>query len=307
MEHEDLSALYEPSGVTFPIAYEGHATTPANLVLEGGAMRGLFTAGVVDTFADRGLFCDTVIGVSAGSLMGYNYVAGQTGRGAYINLKFCTDWRYLSLRSFARTGNAFGRELSFDAIPNYIEPFPYEAFDNSPMRLVAVSSDLDLGEADYHLMADARADIPYLIASSSMPLVSTIVEADGKKLLDGGTCDSIPITYSQLTGTKKHIVVCTQDASYRKGPNKLMPLLRQRYAEFPYYLERLELRHVEYNRTRRALERMHDAGEIFLIRPDRPVEVSNLEQNQAKLLDLYEQGVEAAARSWEALERYLSR
>ena len=305
MEHEDLSALYEPSGVTFPIAYEGHTTTPANLVLEGGAMRGLFTAGVVDTFADRGLFCDTVIGVSAGSLMGYNYVAGQTGRGAYINLKFCTDWRYLSLRSFARTGNAFGRELSFDTIPNYIEPFPYEAFDNSPMRLVAVSSDLDLGEADYHLMADARADIPYLIASSSMPLVSTIVEADGKKLLDGGTCDSIPITYSQLTGAKKHIVVCTQDASYRKGPNKLMPLLRQRYAEYPYYLERLELRHVEYNRTRRALERMHEAGEIFLIRPDRPVEVSNLEQNQAKLLDLYEQGVEAAARSWEALERYL--
>lgn len=311
MEPQDISTTYdtpyEPSGVTFPVAYEGHATTPASLVLEGGAMRGLFTAGVVDTFADRGLFCEQVIGVSAGALMGYNYVAGQTGRGAYVNLKYCTDWRYLSLKSYVRTGNVFGRDMSFDAIPNYIDPFPYDAFNDSPMNLTVVSSDLELGEADYHLMGDARADLPYLIASSSMPLVSEVVEVDGKKLLDGGTCDSVPIRYSQRTGARKHIVVCTQDATYEKKPNKLLPLMRQRYGDYPYYLDRLAQRHYEYNRTYRALARMHAAGEIFLIRPSRPVEVSNLEQNQARLLDLYEQGVEAAARAWDDLERYLGR
>ncbi|WP_165170999.1 patatin family protein [Adlercreutzia sp. ZJ242] len=296
---------YEPSGVTFPIAYEGHAVTHANLVLEGGAMRGLFTAGVLDVLMDRGLFCENVIGTSAGALMGYNYVAGQRGRGAYVNLKYCTDWRYLSLKSYVRTGNAFGREMSFDLIPNVYDPFPYEAFDRSPMTLTAVSSDLELGEADYHLMADARADLPYVIASASMPLVSEIVEIDGKKLLDGGSCDSVPIVRSQIMGASKHIVVCTQDASYRKSPNKLLPLVRQRYAEYPCFVERVAHRHFEYNRTYRALERMHASGEIFLIRPERPVEVSSMEQNQAKLLDLYEQGAAAAARSWSALERYL--
>lgn len=298
---------YEPSGVSFPVAYEGHATTDVNLVLEGGAMRGLFTAGVLDTLADRGLFCKRVIGVSAGALMGYNYVAGLTGRGAYVNLKYCTDWRYLSLKSYVRTGNAFGRAFNFEAIANRIDPFPYEAFDNSPMTLTTVASDLVLGEADYHRFTDARDDLPYLIASSSMPLVSEIVEVDGKKLLDGGTSDSVPVTYSQLTGASKHIVVCTQDAGYVKSPNKLMPLLRQKYADYPYYLDRLANRHFEYNRTYRALARMHASGEIFLIQPSSPVEVSSMEQNQAKLLDLYEQGVTAAVRAWDDLERYLGR
>lgn len=305
IDTDEFFADLEPSHVEFPIAYEGHATTPANLVLEGGAMRGLFTAGVLDVFMDRGLFCENVIGVSAGALMGYNYVAGQRGRGAYVNLKYCTDWRYLSLRSYVRTGNAFGREMSFDVVPNRIDPFPYEAFDRSPMTLTAVSSDLELGEADYTVVRDARGDLPYVIASSSMPLVSEIVEVGGKKLLDGGTCDSVPIVHSQVMGAKKHIVVCTQDVTYEKKPNKLMTLMRQRYADYPYFLDRVEMRHFEYNRTSRALGRMHEAGEAFVIRPAKPVEISNMEQNQAKLLDLYEQGVAAAVRAWDALEKYL--
>lgn len=306
MDHSVKEPDYAPSGVSFPVSYEGRATTRANLVLEGGAMRGMFTAGVLDVFLDRGLLCDSVIGVSAGALMGYNYVAGQAGRGAYVNLKYCTDWRYLSLKSFVRTGNAFGREMSFDLIPNVYDPFPFDAFDESPMKLTTVASDLELGEADYHTFTDARADLPYLIASSSMPMVSEIVEVDGKKLLDGGTCDSVPITYSKLTGSDKHIVVCTQDATYLKSANKLMPVLRQRFDDYPYYIDRLAYRHYEYNRTYRALERMHENGEIFLIRPGAPVEISNLEQNQAKLLALYEHGAEQAVRSWDALERYLA-
>ncbi len=210
-------------------AWRGHATTHANLVLEGGAMRGQFTAGVLDFFMDKKLFCERVIGVSAGALCGYNYVAGEDGRTCYLNTKYCTDWRYLSMQSFVRTGNACGREFAFDEIPNRLEPFNYAAFDESPMRLVTVASNLVTGEADYHEFADSLADLPYLIASSSMPLVSRTVEVDGKPLLDGGTCDSVPLTYSLLTGARKHIVVLTQAADYVKGPNKLMALLRQRY------------------------------------------------------------------------------
>lgn len=269
-------------------------------------MRGQFTAGVLDFFMDRKLFCERVIGVSAGALCGYNYVAGEDGRTCYLNTKYCTDWRYLSLKSFVRTGNACGREFAFDEVPNKLEPFNYAAFDESPMRLVAVSSDLVTGEADYHEFADSRADLPYLVASSSMPLVSQIVEADGKLLLDGGTCDSVPIVYSMLTGAKKHIVVLTQAADYVKGANKLMAILRQRYADFPHYIERLQHRHFEYNRMYRALPRLHDEGRLFLIRPPEPVTVGSMEKDPDKLFALYEQGYAEAARSWPALERYLA-
>ena len=286
-------------------AWRGHATTHANLVLEGGAMRGQFTAGVLDFFMDKKLFCERVIGVSAGALCGYNYVAGEDGRTCYLNTKYCTDWRYLSMQSFVRTGNACGREFAFDEIPNRLEPFNYAAFDESPMRLVTVASNLVTGEADYHEFADSLADLPYLIASSSMPLVSRTVEVDGKLLLDGGTCDSVPLTYSLLTGARKHIVVPTQAADYVKGPNKLMALLRQRYHDYPYYLERLHLRHYEYNRLYRALPRLHDEGRIFVLRPPEPVTVSSMEKDADKLFALYEQGYATAALSWDALVRYL--
>lgn len=288
-------------------AWHGCSTTPANLVLEGGAMRGQFTAGVLDFFMDQKLFCERVIGVSAGALCGYNYVAGEDGRTCYLNTKYCADWRYLSLKSFVRTGNACGREFAFDEIPNRLEPFNYAAFDESPMKLVTVASNLVTGEADYHEFVDSRADLPYLIASSSMPLVSQIVEADGKLLLDGGTCDSVPLLHSMLTGAKKHVVVLTQAAGFEKGPDKMMALLRQRYGLYPYYVERLQHRHFEYNRMYRALPRLHDAGEAFVIRPPEPVTISNMEKDPDKLFALYEQGYAEAARTWPALQAYLER
>ncbi|RDB60891.1 patatin family protein [Gordonibacter sp. 28C] len=287
-------------------AWRGHATAPVDLVLEGGAMRGQFTAGVLDAFMDRELFCERVVGVSAGALCGYNYVAGDVGRSCYLNVKYANDWRYLSMKSFVRTGNACGRDFAFNVIPNQLEPFDYDAFNDSPMRLVAVSSDLDSGEADYHEFHDALTDAPYLIASSSMPLVSQIVEVDGKHLLDGGTCDSVPVLYSLLTGPAKRIVVLTQDSDYVKGPNKLMALLRQRYSDFPFYLDRLQHRHYEYNRLYRALPCLHDEGRIFLIRPPEPVTVASMEKDPAKLMALYEQGYAEAMRAWPALERYLA-
>lgn len=288
-------------------AWTGRETTDADLVLEGGAMRGQFTAGVLDVFMDRGLFCKRTIGVSAGALCGYNYVAGATGRSCFLNVKYCDDWRYLSLKSFVRTGNAYGRAFAFEQIPGELEPFDVRAFDESPMKLVAVSSNLETGEADYHELASTAEGLPYVIASSSMPLVSQIVEADGKLLLDGGTCDSVPYLFSLLTAPRerKRIVVLTQADGYVKSPNRLMPLLHQRYAEFPYYLERLQSRHFLYNRTYRAVARAHEEGTLFLIRPPEPVEVASMERDPAKLMALYEQGCREAVRLWDDLQRYL--
>ena len=287
-------------------AWEGATLAHANLVLEGGAMRGQFTAGVLDFFMDQKFFCEYVVGVSAGALCGGNYVAGAPGRSSLINVKYAADNRYLSMQSFVRTGNAYGREFAFHEIPDVLDPFDYEAFRRSPIRFEAVSTNLETGEADYHEMHDYHDDLPYLIASSSMPLVSQIVEADGKLLLDGGTSDSVPLLHSMLTGASKHIVVLTQAAGYKKKPNKLMALMRQRYADYPYYLDRLQYRHYEYNRLYRWIEREQAAGRIFVIRPPEPVTVSSMEHDTDKLLALYEQGLAAAAQAWPKLQEYLA-
>ena len=290
-----------------PCAWEGAHVTHANLVLEGGAMRGQFTAGVLDFFMDQKLFCERVIGVSAGALCGGNYVAGAAGRSSFINVKYCTDNRYLSMQSFVRTGNAYGRDFAFHEIPDVLDPFDKHAFNTSPMTLEVVSTNLETGEADYHEMRDYDADLDYLIASSSMPLVSKTIEADGKLLLDGGTADSVPLMHSLLTGAKKHIIVLTQASDYVKKPNKLMALLRQRYADYPYYLDRLAYRHYEYNRLYRWIAREEAAGRVFVIRPQKPVTVASMEHNADKLLDLYEQGLACAAEAWPALQEYLAK
>ena len=288
-------------------AWTGYTPQNVNLVLEGGAMRGQFTAGVLDYFMDHGLWATNVLGTSAGALNGFNYAAGELGRVCFINTKYCNDPRYLSLKSFAHTGSVMGIDFMFDEIPNKLCPFNYHAFDTSPCTLYTVASNLETGEADYHKCLDSSECLPYLIASASMPLVSKIVDVDGKKLLDGGTCDSVPLLYSMMLGnTDKHIVVLTQDETFIKRPDKTLLLARRMYDEYPYYLDRMEHRYFEYNRTYRWVQRLHDAGKIFMIRPPEPVTISNLEHDPQTLFDLYEQGYETAARSWDDLQAYLA-
>jgi len=301
MEHRED---YVPSMQHVP-AYAGHSVEPFDLILEGGAMRGLFTAGVTDFLMDKGLFPQHVIGTSAGGLCGYNYVAGEVGRTCYLNTKYCSDPRYLSMKSFAKTGNAIGIDFMFDEIPNKLEPFDYDAFRESPMILTTVASDLETGDADYHTFGDPKENMPYLQATSAMPLVSKIVEVDGKKLLDGGICDSVPYIFSMLCGAKKQVVVLTQHDGYIKKPNKLMALARAKYSDFPYFLDRMANRHYEYNLAYRRLKRMHENERIFVIRPPEPVTVGSMESDPDKLFALYEQGYREAALNWDNLQRYL--
>ena len=273
-------------------------------------MRGQFTAGVLDFFMDQNLWCEHVIGTSAGALNGYNYVAGELGRTCFLNTKYCDDPRYLSMKNFVRTGDALGRDFVFHEIPETLEPFNFKAFRESPMELTTVASDLETGEADYHVMetADDERDIEYLRASASMPLVSHIVELDGKKLLDGGPCDSVPLLHSMLMGnTDKHIVVLTQDSTFVKGPNKTMPLIKRMYSDYPHFVDRVEYRHYEYNRCYRWIRRLHDEGKIFMIQPSEPVTVSSMERDADKLFALYEQGLRVAAENWSALQDYLAK
>ena len=294
------------SAYTAP-AWEGITPTNCNVVLEGGAMRSQFTAGVTDFWMERKFFPQTIVGTSAGALTGVNYAAGQLGRTCLLSIKYANDSRFLSYKSFIKTGNVFNREFAFGTVPYTEVPLNIDDFNRSPITLFAVSSNIETGEADYHLIADYEQDLPYLIASSSLPLLSQPVEVDGKVLLDGGNCDSIPVAFSQQLGQKKQVVVLTQCATYEMRPNKLMPLMRSVYSKYPRFCDRAEHRFLEYNQTRSALHTAHARGDIFVIEPPGPVTVGHIEHSVDKLMNLYEQGYEQAMLSWKALQEYLEK
>jgi predicted patatin/cPLA2 family phospholipase len=286
-------------------AWQGATTVPCTLVLEGGAMRGQFTAGVLDLLMDEQLLPSTAVGVSAGALNGLNYVAGLRGRSCYLNTKYSDDWRYFSMRSFVRTGNAFNPEFVFGAIPYELEPFDFDAYAASPLTLYTVASNLENGQADYHLLRDARDDMDYLQASAAMPLLSQIVEVDGKKLLDGGICDSVPLEFSQSLEAQRQIVVLTQDASYIKPPNKAIKVVERAYHDYPQFVDSVRDRHIRYNRVYDQLPKLHAAGQIFLIRPQQPVAISSMEHDRRKLYQLYIDGYDEAKKQLAALAAYL--
>jgi predicted patatin/cPLA2 family phospholipase len=294
-----------PDDARYRPAWQGASIVDCALVLEGGAMRGQFTAGVLDFLMDEGVMPRMAVGVSAGALNGFNYVAGSRGRSCYLNTKYCSDWRYLSMRSFVVTGDALGAKFAFETIPDELDPFDYDAYRASPLALYTVASDIERGEADYTALLEPDAQRDYLRASASMPLVSRIVEIDGKRLLDGGTCDSVPVGFARTLATKRQIVILTQDAGYVKKPEKVMPLIRKVYADFPRYITRMENRHIDYNRVYREVANLHESGELFAIRPPAPVTVASMEHDSRKLYELWSTGYEEARRNWPALRRWL--
>lgn len=163
------------------------------LVLEGGGMRGIYTAGVLDLFMDRGLAFDGVIGVSAGAIHGCSFLAGQRGRNIRYYKKYCRDWRFMSLRNLLFTGDIAGGKFCYHTLPEQLDPFDYETFNRNPAEFYVCCSNVKTGKPEYLHLTDMKEQIDYLRASASLPLVSRIVKAGGKLLLDGGCTDSIPV------------------------------------------------------------------------------------------------------------------
>jgi len=321
-----LPSVYTaPDTPGYQPAWQRGSILDFDLVLEGGAMRGQFTAGVCDLLMDEGLLPARITGVSAGALNGFNLKAGQRGRSCYLNLKYCTDWRYFSMRSFALTGSAFNARYVYKTIPRKLEPFDFAAYNNSPIQLTTVASDLVCGEANYHQLVDANSELDWLRASAAMPLVSRIVHLDGLSLLDGGICDSVPLAYVRSAGSqaggpggsqggswgsdqgssRRQVVVLTQDADYVKKPNRAMPAARRLYARYPLFVERMQYRHVDYNRCYRWLAKLAADGEICLLRPPVPVKIKSMEHDPHKLYALYQLGYDTARSALPALIAYL--
>ena len=261
------------------------------LVLEGGAMRGLFSAGVLDVMMENGIEFDAVMGVSAGAVFGCNFKSGQIGRSIRYNMRFCDDPRYCSLESLRKTGDLYNVQFCYDEIPNKLDPFDKEAYQANPMPFYAVCTNVETGKAIHKRLDNGDAkDMEYFRASASMPVVSRIVEVDGYKLLDGGITDSIPLASMERRGYPRNVVVLTQPLGFVKKKSKMLPLIRVSMRQYPNVIRAMEVRHIRYNKQTAYVREQELAGNAFVIRPPHDLGISRIENDPAELRRVYELG-----------------
>lgn len=277
------------------------------LVLEGGAMRGLFSAGVIDILMENNLLPDGVIGVSAGAAFGCNIKSKQPGRVIRYNKKLAHDWRYASFRSLLTTGDYFGGEYAYHYMPRHLDYFDVETFNNNPMEFWAVCTNVGTGKAVYkRLMEVDDACLEYIRASASMPIAARIVTVEGKKLLDGGIADSIPLRFFQEQGYDRNLVVLTQPANYVKEPNKLMPLMRLWLRRHPRIIRALEQRHIMYNNQLEYVRQEEKKPNTLVLRPEAALTIGHLSHNPDDMQATYEHGRKVATKHLEEIKAFFS-
>lgn len=261
------------------------------LVLEGGAMRGMFTAGVLDVLLENNITVDGTIGVSAGATFGCNYKSRQIGRTIRYNTRFAGDKRYCSIHSLLTTGNLYNADFCYNQIPNILDVYDLDTYRKNPMKFYVVASDCDRGEAVYKELVTCDAkDLTWMRASASMPLASKVVEVDGYHLLDGGMTDSIPIKKFEEMGYNKNIVILTQPRSYEKEENKLIPLMKIALHKYPKLIEAMKKRHIVYNEEKKYVFEKADRGEMIVICPKESLGISRTEKDVNELNRVYEEG-----------------
>lgn len=282
-------------------------TIKTGLIMEGGAMRGLFTCGVTDILMEHDIIFDGAIGVSAGALFGANYKSHQIGRAVRYNKRFCKDYRYGSFRSFLQTGDLYHADFCFREIPEKLDPFDSESYRKNPMDFYVVCTDVNTGKAIYHLCPDGSAeDIQWMRASGSMPLVSRIVELDGQQLLDGGMADSVPIRYFEQLGYNRNVIILTQPRGYIKKKSSLLPLMGIMMKKYPEMIKVMANRHTVYNETLQYIEKQEQAGKVFVIRPPKALGIHRTEKNADELERVYQIGYKTTLECLPKLKAFLN-
>lgn len=283
-------------------------TEKKGLVLEGGALRGLFTAGVMDVMMENGLEFDGLIGVSAGAAFGCNYKSRQPGRVIRYNKRYAHDWRYCSVKSLLKTGDLFGAEFAYHMLPDELDKFDVATFDRHPMEFYVVCTDVQSGEPVYkRLMHHGYAMNEWIRASASMPLASKVVAVEGHQLLDGGIADSIPLRFFEQQGYNKNVVVLTQPKGYVKKPNPLMPLIRLQLHRYPQFLKATAERHIMYNEETEYVARQEKAGKAFVIRPHSILPINHITHDPELMQKVYEDGRSVMLSRLTELKSFLSK
>ena len=275
------------------------------LVLEGGAMRGMYTAGVLDVFLDNNIEVDGIIGVSAGVLFGVNYLSKQKGRVIRYNKKYCKDKRYMGMHSLITTGNIINKEFSFYELPFKLDIFDEETYKKSKTDFYATVTNIETGKPEYIKVESPSEQMELFRATSAMPFVSKIVEYNGNKYLDGGIADSIPVDKCKEMEYEKIIVVLTRPIEYRKTPtNKFLASMK--YKKYPKFLETLCNRYKNYNSSVEKVIDLENKREIFVIRPSKTVDVKRIERDPEKLQEMYDLGIEDCKNKLDDLKNFLN-
>ncbi len=261
------------------------------LIMEGGAMRGMFTAGVIDVMMEKAIEFDGAIGVSAGAAFGCNYKSKQIGRVIRYNTRFSRDKRYGGFRVLLKEGNFYSKQFCYEEVPLRYDLFDYDTYERNPMEFYVVATDVDTGKAEYHVLADRHDHgFEWIRASASMPLVSRMVEIDGRRYLDGALADSIPVQYFESIGYDRNVVILTQPEGFRKKPDSLLPLMKLYYKKFPKLVEAIVTRHQQYNAALDHIACREAAGELLVIRPPEKLPIRRTEKDPDKLRRVYEMG-----------------
>lgn len=277
------------------------------LILEGGGMRGIYTAGVLDFFIEKNIEVDITIGVSAGSCHASSYLSKQYKRAYNATVDYINDKRYLSFSNLIKTGSIFGMDFMFNKIPNELNIYDYDTFAKSKSKFVVVATNCETGSPEYFELKDLKKEIIYMQASCSIPMFANIVEIDDFKLVDGGVSDSIPIEYALNQGYKKNIVVLTRDITYKKNKQKFLPIVNRKYKKYPNLVKAIENRHLNYNKSLNLVNQLEKDGDVLVIRPKKPVNVSQIEKNAKKLTSLYEEGYDDAKELYDKILDFIKK
>jgi predicted patatin/cPLA2 family phospholipase len=272
-------------------------------VLEGGAMRGLYSAGVLDVFMQNNISTDAIYGVSAGALFGINFKSKQIGRAIRYNLKYAHEKNYMGLYSLITTGNIMNKEFCFNKLVNELDKFDFDTFNESPIDFYAVVTNVETGSAEYIKITDARYGLEALRASGSMPFVSRCVDFEGVKYLDGAISDPIPLQKALDDGYEKIVVVLTRPDGYQKSKER-MPY-KMFYKKYPNFVKTAMNQPEIYNRTLDLIKKYEKEGKIIVLRPSKDLKIARVEKNLEKLTAIHKLGVDDCILNLDRIRDYL--
>ena len=274
------------------------------LVLEGGAMRGLYSTGILDVFMENDINVDTIYGVSAGALFGLNYKSRQIGRALRYNLKYAHEKNYMGLYSLITTGDIMNREFCFEKLVYELDKLDFETYKNYPVDFYAVVTNMRTGKPEYIKIDDAEKDLEYFRASGSMPFVSNPVEVNGNLYLDGAMSDAVPFKKVLETGCEKVIVILTRPKGYRKKkphlPYKLV------YGKYPNLIETAKNYYKEYNATMDLIEEYEAENKIIVFRPSKLIKMRRVEKDTKKLQAIYDLGITDVTGRLDEIREYIN-
>ena len=275
------------------------------LVLEGGAMRGVFTAGILDVFLDRNLEFDDCYGVSAGACLACSYLCRQKGRGYAVMTDYLGNKDYCSLSSLIRTGDLFGAEFLYHTIPEKLYPIDNVSFHENKTAFHCVVTNCVSGRAEYPIVSDMFSDVDLIRASSSLPLVSRMVEIQGVPYLDGGIADPIPVREALAQGCDRVVVILTRERTFRKEKEKTLPLIRMKYRNYPNLINAMEARHEAYNASLDLISRLERDGTVLVLAPTEPLKIRRTEKDLQILQRGYDTGRDHALKELPRIRAFL--